>query len=113
MSSNNFFLSIQAVIHEPVGGGETPLRCTAGLVFGISMDAELRQLPDPAALRICLRTADQQSHLAVPRRGDLVAIPGQPGSYRLLTTALLSHQVPTCSLLIKFYFHWRMRSSRA
>ncbi len=87
------------MIHEPVGGGETPLRCTAGLVFGIPMDAELRQLPDPAALRICLRTADQQSHLAVPRRGDLVAIPGQPGSYRLLTTALLSHQVANMFLL--------------
>ena len=79
------------MIHEPVGGGETPLRCTAGLVFGIAMDAELVQLPDPAALRICLLTADQQRHLAVPRRGDLVAT--RPGCYRLLTTALLSHQV--------------------
>jgi hypothetical protein len=55
------------------------------------MDAELVNLPDSAALRICLLTADQQSHLAVPRRGDLVAT--SPGCYRLLTTALLSHQV--------------------
>jgi hypothetical protein len=57
------------------------------------MDAELVRLPDPAALRISLLTADGQRHLAVPRRGDLVAIANRPGCYRLLTTALLSHQV--------------------
>ena len=68
------------MIHEPVGGGETPLRCTAGLVFGIAMDAELVQLPDPAALRICLLTADQQRHLADDERVASLLLTGTEDS---------------------------------
>ena len=44
------------------------------------------------ALRICIFTGDQQHHLSIPRREDLVPLPSGSG-YRLLTTALLSHQV--------------------
>lgn len=80
----------RAVIHEPAGGSETPLKCTAGLVLGIPMDCEISNVPDISALRICILTGDQVTHLSVPKRGDLVP---NPGGFRLLTSALLSHQV--------------------
>jgi len=80
-----------AVIHEPSGGQETPHKYMAGLVLGIQMDARIDNVQDIAALRICVCTGDQQIQLAIPRRGDLMKI-GE-NKYRLLTTALLSHQV--------------------
>ena len=81
----------RATIHEPTGGQETPLKYMAGLVLGISIDAELYNVVDTSALRICIFTGDQQSHLSIPRMGDLT--PRPEGGLRLLTTALLSHQV--------------------
>ena len=83
----------RATIHEPAGSQETPHKYMAGLVLGIPMDAEVHNVVDTAALRICIFTGDQQSQLSIPRRGDLTPSPG--GGLRLLTTALLSHQVWT------------------
>ena len=82
----------RAVVHEPAGGQETPLKCMAGLVLGIPLDCEVHNIADPALLRICIFTGDQQHHLSTPRRGDLVPLPAGSG-FRLITTALLSHQV--------------------
>jgi len=82
----------RAVIHEPTGGQETPLKYMAGLVLGIPMDCEVHNITNTHTLRICIFTGDQQNHLSIPRRGDLVPLPSGTG-YRLLTTALLSHQV--------------------
>ena len=53
----------KAIINEPTGGSETALKCLAGLVLGIRMDAELFNIPDPSQIRICVRTADQVNHL--------------------------------------------------
>eukprot|EP00088_Acartia_fossae_P000160 TRINITY_DN10050_c0_g1_i1.p1 TRINITY_DN10050_c0_g1~~TRINITY_DN10050_c0_g1_i1.p1 ORF type:complete len:939 (+),score=261.73 TRINITY_DN10050_c0_g1_i1:63-2879(+) len=89
----------KAVIHEPVGGSETVLKCLAGLVLGIRMDAELFNIPDPSLLRVCIRAADQVNQLSVPKRGDLVSVADE--NFRLLTTALFSHQVWSESLDIE------------
>merc|ERR1712013_772103 len=67
-----------------------PLLVSHPLV-GISIDAELYNVVDTSALRICIFTGDQQSYLSIPRMGDLT--PRPEGGLRLLTTALLSHQV--------------------
>lgn len=82
----------KAIIHEPTGGQETPLKYMAGLVLSIPMDCEVHNISNTDLLRICIFTGDQQNHLSIPRRGDLVPLPSGSG-YRLLTTALLSHQV--------------------
>merc|ERR1719348_945191 len=55
------------------------------------MDCEVHNVVDTNKLRICIFTGDQQSHLSIPRREDLT--PSCSGGLRLLTTALLSHQV--------------------
>ena len=89
----------KAVIFEPTGGSETSLKCLAGLVLGIPMDCEITHVPDISALRICILTADQVTHLSVPKRGDL--IPSKDG-FRLLTSALLSHQVDILSILYSY-----------
>jgi len=82
----------KAVIHEPAGGQETPMKYMAGLVLSIPMDCEVHNINNTDLLRICIFTGDQQHHLSIPRREDLVPLPSGSG-YRLLTTALLSHQV--------------------
>jgi len=86
----------KAIINEPTGGSETALKCLAGLVLGIRMDAELFNIPDPSQIRICVRTADQVKQLSVPKRGDTVSLGEE--RYRLITNALLSHQVWSESL---------------
>ena len=54
-------------------------------------NCEVSNIHHPDLLRICIFTGDQQNHLSIPRRGDLVV--QDDGSYRLLTTALMSHSV--------------------
>ena len=81
----------KAVINEPTGGSETPMKYMAGLVLGIPMDCVLHNITNTNLIRICIFTADQQHHLSIPRRGDLV--PQGDGNFRLLTTAHLSHHV--------------------
>ena len=97
---------VKAVIHEPAGGSETPMKYMAGLVLGIPMDCAVYNINNTDSLRICIFTADQQHHLSIPKRGDLVrqgkiistlsiskySLSGD-GSYRLMTTALMSHHV--------------------
>ena len=87
----------RATIHEPSAGQETPLKFMAGLVLGVPMDCEVHGVMDPSLLRVCVRTGDQEVHLTLPRTGDLTPRPGGSG-FRLLTTALLSHQVWTETL---------------
>ncbi|XP_049803533.1 integrator complex subunit 4 [Schistocerca nitens] len=86
---------------EPGGDADAPLKFTAGLVLGVPLEAELRYLQSPELLRIKVRYPDQQTHLLVPPRGDLR--PGTTaGTSRLLTRALVSHQVwsEACALHI-------------
>merc|ERR1711874_444998 len=92
MGNTNLAMA-HAVIHEPSGTQETPHKYMAGLVLGVSMDCEITNVRDISTLRICVRTGDQQAQLTIPRRGDLMET-GE-NQYRLLTTALLSHQVWT------------------
>merc|ERR1719245_3007814 len=63
----------------------------AGLVLGISMDCHVDNITDTSLLRICIFTGDQQHHLSIPRRGDMVQ--QNENSFRLITTALMSHHV--------------------
>ena len=66
----------RAIINEPTGGCETPLKCLGGLVLGIRMDAQLFNIPDPAMLRICIRSADQVRENKTSRAGQLTTGPG-------------------------------------
>jgi len=81
----------KAIINEPTGGSETPMKYMAGLVLGIPMDCQVYNITDTDLLRICIFTGDQQHHLSLPRRGDLVT--SDDGGLRLLTTAQMSHHV--------------------
>lgn len=85
-----------AVINSPIGGPDTTYKFTAGLVMSIPLDAEISHLHSTKPLRLRLRYPDQQTHLIVPRIDHLR--PDQFYSdvnhmYRLVTTALISHQV--------------------
>ena len=62
----------------------------------VSMKVKIRSVESQKScfhlwLRICIFTGDQQHHLSIPRRGDMVQ--QNDNSFRLLTTALMSHHV--------------------
>ena len=83
-----------AVIFDPAGLNETPLKYTAGMVLAISVDAEVSNVADCLPMvRLAIKTPDQKVQLVTPKpthffspRGD-----GSAG-HRLLTDALMSHQ---------------------
>ena len=83
---------------------ETPLKYMAGLVLGIPMDCQVFNVRNTDLVRICIVTGDQQRHLSIPRRGDLVH--QSDGSYRLLTTALMSHHVWSEPSDVEVKYHW-------
>jgi len=111
-----------ALILEPKGEADTALTFTAGLVLGVSLDAELYNLAKASALRVKVKYPDQTTQLLVPCRSDLrisdvvkdVKQPEQatnnndePGkNYRLRTTVLLSHGVWTEACSVRYFVEY-------
>lgn len=94
---------LSADINEPQGDADNAYKFTAGMVIGIPLDADIRNLRDTSILRVKLKYPDQQTVLIIPRASDLRRMDGddaldsssqeQCPCYRLLTTVLVSHQV--------------------
>ncbi|KAK3907732.1 Integrator complex subunit 4 [Frankliniella fusca] len=94
---------LSADITEPQGDADNAYKFTAGMVIGIPLDADIRNLRDTSILRVKLKYPDQQTVLIIPRTSDLRQMDGddalesssgeQCPCYRLLTTVLVSHQV--------------------
>ncbi len=80
-----------AVMYEPLGGNDTPLKYTAGMILAVPVDAELFNLEDHSLLKIAIQTPDQKIMLISPKSGDVIV--KSDGSKRLLTKAVMSHQV--------------------
>jgi hypothetical protein len=80
-----------ATIVEPTGESDTPVKFTAGLLLGITLDAEISNLSDVSNVRIQVKYPDQQVHLICPRVNDF----RESGEdlVRLFTVIRLSHQV--------------------
>jgi integrator complex subunit 4 len=82
---------ITAVIVEPTGESDTPIKFTAGLLLGISLDAEIYNLTDVSNIRVQVKYPDQQVHLICPRKNDFRS--SGVDQIRLLTTIRISHHV--------------------
>ncbi|GBM31165.1 Integrator complex subunit 4 [Araneus ventricosus] len=80
-----------AVIHEPAADSETVHKFTAGLVLGITMDAEIENVENVKNVKVKVKYPDQQVQLILPRLADF----RQQGElqYRLYTSVLLSHSI--------------------
>ena len=79
------------MIYEPSGDSDNPLKFTAGLILGVPLDCEVSNITNMSALRIRVSYPDMRSHLIIPRPDDLRLV--SDGTYRLLTTVCISHQV--------------------
>lgn len=80
-----------AEIIEPQPDSEAIHKLSAGLVVGVPLDAEISHIPDPSTLRIRVAYPDHSTHLVVPPKSHLRLV--GPGTYRLLTTVLVSASV--------------------
>lgn len=80
-----------AVIHEPAADSENVHKFTAGLVLGITMDAEIENVENVKNVRVKVKYPDQQVQLILPRLADF-RLQGEL-QYRLYTSVLLSHSV--------------------
>lgn len=80
-----------AVIYEPVGNNDTPLKYTAGMILAVSVDAELFNVTQHNGVKIAIQTPDQKIMLITPKSGDVIV--KSDGTKRLLTKAVMSHQV--------------------
>merc|ERR1712223_355514 len=82
----------KAIVYEPVGGNDTPLKYTAGLVLAVPVDCDLINVRDISLVRVAIRTPDQKTTLVTPKSSDFYE-KEESGSYRLRTNALMSHNV--------------------
>lgn len=80
-----------ATIQEPSGETDSPHRFTAGLVLGVSLDAQIENIENIKTVRVKIKYPDQQVQFILPPLADF----RQQGfqNYRLYTTVLLSHSV--------------------
>ena len=82
----------RAIVYEPSGTSDTPLKYTAGLVLAVPVDCDLINVRDTSLVKVAIRTPDQKTSLVTPKMSDFCGR-GEPGSYRLRTNALMSHNV--------------------
>ncbi len=94
-SDLNYVAMTHAVIYEPVSMNETPLKYTAGMVLAVPVDADVFNVHDPASVCLAIKTPDQKVQLVTPKQSHLFPKDEENGGkcYRLLTEALMSHQV--------------------
>ena len=102
MESLEFDESIKmahAVIFEPIGNNDTPLKYTAGMILAVPVDAELFNVPNHNLVKIAIQTPDQKIMLITPKSTDIII--KADGTKRLLTIAVMSHQVWSESLNVE------------
>jgi integrator complex subunit 4 len=80
-----------ALVYEPAGNNETPLKYTAGMILAVPVDCELFNVDDLSSIRIAIQTPDQKIMLMTPKSTDFIV--KSDGTKRLLTNALMSHQI--------------------
>lgn len=80
-----------AVIFEPLGMNETPLKYLAGMILSVPVDCEIYHAPNPGAVRIAIKTPDQKVQLVTPKSSQFIPKDHEVNCYRLLTDALMSH----------------------
>lgn len=81
----------KAVIHEPTGESDNPVKFTAGLVAGLTLDAFIENVNDVKNVRVKVKYPDQQVQLILPKLSEFKFQENQ--NYRLYTVILLSHNV--------------------
>jgi integrator complex subunit 4 len=110
-----------AVINEPTGKSETPLKFTAGLVLCIRLDAVIRNITNVRHVRVKIKYPDQQTHLVLPKLSDFRQLDAgsegqsQVRNYRLYTNVYLSHAVwsEPCHVEVGISLDFRDTSSTA
>ena len=50
----------RAIVYEPAGSNDTPLKYTAGLVLAVPVDCDLINIRDISLVRVAIRTPDQK-----------------------------------------------------
>ena len=50
----------RAIVYEPTGSNDTPLKYTAGLVLAVPVDCDLFNVRDICLVRVAIRTPDQK-----------------------------------------------------
>jgi hypothetical protein len=53
----------RAIVYEPIGSNDTPLKYTAGLVLAVPVDCDLFNVRDISLVRVAIRTPDQKVRL--------------------------------------------------
>lgn len=81
----------RATIYEPAGETDLPQKFTAGLVLGVTLDAEIENVQEVKNVRVKVKYPDKQVQLILPRLADFRQL--EDLKYRLYTTVLLSHGV--------------------
>lgn len=108
-----------AVINEPSGRSDAPLKFTAGLVLCVRLDAHIYNISDTRFVRIRVKYPDQQTHIILPKLADFRSVHKQQESnvhdYRLLTNVFLSHAAwsEPCPVEIGLIMDFRETSSAA
>ena len=104
----------KAIVYEPLGGNDTPLKYTAGLVLAVPVDCDLINVRDISLVKVAIRTPDLKTTLVTPKSSDFYE-KDELGSFRLRTNALMSHNVWSEALHVEISivldFHDSMRST--
>ena len=60
----------RAIVYEPSGTSDTPLKYTAGLVLAVPVDCDLINVRDTSLVKVAIRTPDQKTCLVTPKMSD-------------------------------------------
>ncbi|XP_043929275.1 integrator complex subunit 4 isoform X2 [Protopterus annectens] len=103
-----------AIIIEPTGESDNPLKFTSGLVVALDIDATLEHVQDPqTTVKVQVVYPDGQVQMIHPKPSDF-RNPG-PGRHRLITQVYLSHTAWTepCQIELRLLLAYSSSRSKA
>ncbi|XP_070538096.1 integrator complex subunit 4-like [Ptychodera flava] len=112
LTLSNQLRRAKAVVTEPAGGSDNPLKFTAGLTLGLNVDCIIENIQDIQNIQIQIKLPDNQSQLICPRITDFRKLSAL--KYRLLTVVYLSHGVwsEPCNVDFSVVMNYSKESSR-
>lgn len=88
---NTCVRKVTAIMHEPTGSSDNPVRFTAGLTVTIPVHATLENVKNPGSIRLKIHYPDQKSYLITPQKSHFTKL--SPLHHKLVSQVIISHSL--------------------
>lgn len=88
---NSCIRRVTAIMHEPTGSSDNPIRFTTGLTVTVPVHAMFENVQNVDCIRLKVHYPDQKSYLITPKKCHFTKL--NPLHYKLISEVIISHSL--------------------